>query len=76
LDHPRRHCRVRVTLEQAGKPVYSATSDAQGRFRMTGVANGVYAARYSAPGYFSEDDQGPPRSFQVRAAIRFRSKPA
>ena len=60
---------VTATLEQAGKSVYSATSDAQGRFRITGVADGIYAARYSAPGYFSEDDQAPPRSFQVSAAI-------
>jgi hypothetical protein len=60
---------ARVTLEQAGKSVYSATSDAQGRFRIADVANGVYAARYTVPGYFSEDQQGLPRSFPVSAGI-------
>lgn len=59
---------VRVALEQAGKSIYSATSDAQGRFRIADVANGVYAARYTAPGYFSEDEQGL-HSFPVSAGI-------
>jgi len=40
-----------VTLQQGGYNVYSATTDAQGYFRIESVKDGAYSARYTAPGY-------------------------
>src|SRR5215831_977974 len=53
--------------------LYSATTDAQGRFRIDDVQDGFYFARYRAPGYQDASlaptrDSAPPARFQVRAA--------
>jgi hypothetical protein len=44
---------AKVFLQQGGKAAYSATTDADGRFRIEGVKEGAYSARYSADHYFS-----------------------
>jgi hypothetical protein len=43
---------VKVVLQQGEMAAYSATTDAEGRFRIAGVKEGAYSARYSADRYF------------------------
>jgi hypothetical protein len=50
-----------------GEAAYTAVTDSQGRFRIDDVKNGVYVARYRAPGYLYPGDLAPGRSFQVVA---------
>ena len=62
--------RVEIALAAAGpigEAAYTAVTDSQGRFRIDGVKNGVYVARYRASGYLYPGDLAPARSFQVVA---------
>jgi hypothetical protein len=43
---------VKVELQQDGKTACSTTSDAEGRFSITGVKDGAYKVRYSSDGFF------------------------
>jgi 5-hydroxyisourate hydrolase-like protein (transthyretin family) len=64
---------VTVDLHAAGEmwrtPVYSRTTDAEGRFRIEGVKDGAYSASYDARGYWHFPGigmfDGIPPSFQV-----------
>jgi Carboxypeptidase regulatory-like domain len=63
---------AKVVLQEGEKAAYSATTDAEGNFRIAGVKEGAYSARYSADGYFSPGGPSPggPREgprFRVRA---------
>jgi hypothetical protein len=44
---------VAVHLSQGGKVAYSAKTDAEGRFRIESVQDGVYIADYKASGFWS-----------------------
>jgi hypothetical protein len=44
-----------------GEAAYTAVTDSQGRFRIDNVKDGVYVARYRAPGYLYEGDLTPVR---------------
>src|SRR5277367_5651139 len=50
-----------------GEAAYTAVTDSQGRFRIDNVKDGVYVARYRAPGYLYEGDLTAVRPFQVVA---------
>jgi hypothetical protein len=50
-----------------GEAAYTAVTDSQGRFRIDNIKDGVYMARYRAPGYLYEGDLTPGRRFQVVA---------
>jgi Carboxypeptidase regulatory-like domain len=59
---------AKVVLQQGERAVYSANTDAEGHFRIEGVKDGAYSARYSADRYFypgSGPREAPP--FQVGA---------
>jgi hypothetical protein len=57
---------ARVTIEAAGKPAYNTTTDAQGRFRIEGVREGVYSANFSSQSYVPPGrDAAARRPFQV-----------
>jgi hypothetical protein len=65
--------RARAIDAMEGKALYSASTDAQGRFRLDDVQDGSYTARYRAPNYLDETwapkrDPAPPAIFQVNAA--------
>lgn len=57
---------AKVAIRQDENAAYSATTDAEGHFRIEGVKEGAYSVRYSADRYFYP---GGPRdaTFQVRA---------
>ena len=62
---------VTVEIVQSDKALYSATTDVQGHFRIEGVKNGVYTARYSSPGFCERGallEDVVPQQFQVLAA--------
>ena len=44
-----------------GEAAYTGVTDSQGRFRIDNVKDGVYVARYRAPGYLYEGDLTPVR---------------
>jgi hypothetical protein len=44
---------AKVALQQGQAPAYSATADANGRFRIEEVKDGTYSVQYTADGYFS-----------------------
>jgi uncharacterized GH25 family protein len=54
-----------VTIEQGGKTAYQATTDAAGAFRIEGVKDGSYTARFSKRGF-----QAPVRDAAARHPFR------
>lgn len=59
---------VKVEILQAGKPVYSTTTDARGHFRVESVKDGTYTATYSAQHYWPSDP-GTPGPFQADMSV-------
>ena len=57
---------IAVELIWSGESAYSATTDAQGNFRIENVLSGVYNARYSSSDYLRDRDS-PATRFQVFA---------
>ncbi|HTC91563.1 MAG TPA: carboxypeptidase-like regulatory domain-containing protein [Bryobacteraceae bacterium] len=58
-----------VQIENAGKPPYQTTSDAQGAFRIEGVADGTYTAIAFKNGFLTVWDKEARRPFQVVAGL-------
>jgi hypothetical protein len=47
---------VKVQILQTGNTVYSATTDAEGHFRIEGVKDGSYTASYSSPDFWDQSE--------------------
>src|SRR5579863_8027757 len=58
-----------VQIENAGKPPYQTTSDAQGAFRIEGVADGTYSAIAFKNGFLTVQDDVARRPFHVVAGL-------
>src|SRR5580693_832897 len=58
-----------VQIEKAGKSPYQATSDAQGAFRIEGVADGTYTAIAFKSGFLMVLDGEAQRPFHVVAGL-------
>src|SRR5580693_2045175 len=54
-----------VQIEKAGKSPYQATSDAQGAFRIEGVADGTYTAIAFKNGFLTVRDEAARKPFHV-----------
>lgn len=61
--------RVRLVKagERAGQPLYSATADSDGHFRIDDVKDGAYAPRYFADHFFAADARPAGPEFHVTA---------
>jgi len=58
-----------VQIERAGKAPYQTTSDAQGVFRIDGVADGSYTALAFKNGFLTVQDETARRPFRVVAGL-------
>jgi 5-hydroxyisourate hydrolase-like protein (transthyretin family) len=58
-----------VQIENAGKTPYQAVSDAQGAFRIEGVADGAYTAFALKAGFQTVQDEAARRPFRVVAGL-------
>ena len=58
-----------VEIENAGKTPYQAVSDAQGAFRIDGVADGAYTAFALKAGFQTVQDEAARRPFRVVAGL-------
>jgi hypothetical protein len=58
-----------VQIENAGKSPYQTTSDAQGAFRIEGVADGTYTAIAFKSGFLTIQDDAARRPFHVVAGL-------
>ncbi len=59
---------VAVTIEGAGKPPYHATTDQNGGFRVEGVQDGQYTAKFSKKDFLAPSTRSPAtRPFRVSA---------
>lgn len=61
---------VAVNLIWAGKVAYSATTDAQGHFRVEAVKAGAYTANYTARGFFAIPNSFTDELFELVACSR------
>jgi Carboxypeptidase regulatory-like domain len=59
---------AKVGIRQDENATYSATTDAEGHFRIEGVKEGAYSVRYSADRYFYPGGPRDAPAFQVRAS--------
>jgi hypothetical protein len=58
-----------VQIESAGKAPYQGTSDAQGAFRIEGLADGTYTAIAFKNGFLTVQDQAARKPFRVVAGL-------
>ena len=56
--------------ERAGQPLYRATADSEGHFRIEDVKDGAYVPRYAADHFFPANGTGP--EFHVTAGTPVR----
>jgi hypothetical protein len=61
---------AKVVLQQGQTSAYSATADATGHFRIEGVKEGAYSARYTADRYFSNRRNAPIQFVAGTAPVR------
>ncbi len=66
---------AKVSVEQAGKPVYQATTDDQGIFQIQPVKAGVYTASFRKPEFFPSPEEASSRTFEVGSdAVHLRGR--
>jgi len=60
---------AKVSVEQGGKPVYQATTDEQGFFRIQLVKAGAYTASFQKPDFFTSTERPSSLAFEVGSNV-------